>query len=216
MHDPVLVRGDEAVRDLHGEVRCLRRPNRAAAQPVAQRLAAQQLGHDVRLAFVLADVVHVDDVGIVQGTGRTGFSREPAQLGLVVWPREKHLDRDIAREAQVVGAKDPAHPAAPDLAAQDVAAGKDRIRRDRRRIATIASRRGGQAVGIALRHRGPPAEACALRDPCVKEAGRKPRLASEDRPADARDRREKPYARSAPFRTDAIWELRKLLVSPAA
>jgi len=59
----------------------LQRPPRGHVtrpQPLPQRAAAQQLGHDIRNSFVLSDVVDREDVGVVESAGGPRLAFEPA------------------------------------------------------------------------------------------------------------------------------------------
>jgi len=49
-----------------------------------------------------ADIVHSNDVRMVEGSGRARFQLEPLQLHLVAKPRE-NLDRNIPAKARVMG-----------------------------------------------------------------------------------------------------------------
>jgi hypothetical protein len=46
----------------------------------------EQLGDDVRRAFVLADVIDGDNVGMIESGGGLGFNLEPAQAIGIAWP----------------------------------------------------------------------------------------------------------------------------------
>ena len=76
MDDALLVRGGQAVRDLHGVVERLAHRQGAAAQALAQRLAFEQLRDDVGRAVVHADVVHREDVRVIQRRGGSRFLLE--------------------------------------------------------------------------------------------------------------------------------------------
>ena len=79
---------------------------------LAQRLAFEQLRHDVGHAVVHADVVDREDVRVIQRRSGARFLLEalkPAGIGRGV--RGKNLDRDVAPEPRVAGAIDLAHPA---------------------------------------------------------------------------------------------------------
>ena len=77
---------------------------------LTQRRALEQLGDDVGLIVVGADVVDGEDVGVVQGRGRAGFLLEAAQaIGIAGPERRQHLDRDIAVEPRVARPVDVAH-----------------------------------------------------------------------------------------------------------
>ena len=69
VHDPLVVRGGEAGRDLDGVLDRLAHRERAAAQARAQRLAFQQLGHEVRRPLVRPDVVEREDAGMGEHPG---------------------------------------------------------------------------------------------------------------------------------------------------
>ena len=90
----------------------LARRQRARCQRVAQRLAVEQLRHDVRRAVVHADVVHREDVRMVQRRGGSRFLLEALQpVGIGARRSRENLDRDVAPEARVARAIDLAHPA---------------------------------------------------------------------------------------------------------
>ena len=102
MHDADGVRRREAVRDLDGVVDGFARGKRAAVQRLAQRLAVEELGHDVRRAVGVADVVDGKDVRVIQRRCGACFLLE-ASHG--VGPRERgrreYLDRDGPVESNV-------------------------------------------------------------------------------------------------------------------
>ena len=111
MDDALLVSGGQAVCDLNGVVERGAHRDGSAAQSVAQRLALEQLRHDVGRAVVHADVVHREDVRMIQRRSGSRFLLEalkPAGIGRGV--RGKNLDRDVAPEARVAAAIDLAHP----------------------------------------------------------------------------------------------------------
>jgi hypothetical protein len=58
VHDAGTVRGGEAVRDLDRVIERQRRWHRAACEPLAQRLALEELEHEVRRTIVLGDIEH--------------------------------------------------------------------------------------------------------------------------------------------------------------
>jgi hypothetical protein len=70
MNDAFLVRCGQSVGNLQGEINGLAGGECAAAQPVTQGFAFQQLGNDVGRAFVFADVKNGENVGVVEcGSG---------------------------------------------------------------------------------------------------------------------------------------------------
>ena len=79
MDDALVVRGREAVGDLHGVVDGLAHRQRARAEPIAQRLALEQLRDDVRRAVLLADVVDGEDVRMIERGGRLRLLLEAAE-----------------------------------------------------------------------------------------------------------------------------------------
>ena len=66
VHDPLLVRRGEALGDLHRVVDRLAHRQRPAEETRPQRLALEQLRHDVRRAVCRSDVVDRRDVGMVE------------------------------------------------------------------------------------------------------------------------------------------------------
>ena len=79
---------------------------------VAQRLALQQFADDVRRAFVRADVVDGEDVGMIQRRRGAGFLLEAAKaVGIRRIRGGQDLDRDLASETRVVGEINLAHSA---------------------------------------------------------------------------------------------------------
>ena len=96
MHDSVRVRGRQSGGELLGVADALADRERTAAQKLAQRRSFEQLGNDVRLAVVHADVVHVEDVRVLQGCGGTRLERETAELLVAVRSGSQQLDGDLA------------------------------------------------------------------------------------------------------------------------
>ena len=103
----------EPVGELRAEVEQLGDGGGARTQAAAQRLALHQLHHHVvraRAAGRLADVVDVDDVGMVEGGGRARLAVEaPQQLG--VGAGAQHLEGDRPAQPRVPRAVDLAHAA---------------------------------------------------------------------------------------------------------
>ena len=117
MDDSLLVRRGQALRDLHGVFDRLADGKGAARKPRAQRLALEQLGHDVRRAVVGAEVVDRGDVRMVQRPGCLRLLFEAPQTVRVLRVRSgQDLDRNIALQPLVARAIDLAHPARPDRA----------------------------------------------------------------------------------------------------
>jgi len=121
MDDAFLVRGREALRELQGVAVRLMHRQSSFPQSLAQCDPVQQLGDDVRAALVRPDIVHVEDVGVIERAGGARFLFEAAQLSLIVQAGGEHLDGDVAPELAVVGDEDAPHPAAADLFRYSVA-----------------------------------------------------------------------------------------------
>ena len=85
---------------------------RACGQPVAKRLAFEQLRDDERRAVLGADVVDCQDVRVIERRGGLGFLREPTQpIRIRGEVGRKDLDRDFTPERGVARAIHLAHPA---------------------------------------------------------------------------------------------------------
>ena len=75
----------------------------ALSQARAQRPAVEQFRHHERHAEVRPDVVHRDDVRMVQARRRAGFLSEASQPVRVAHvARRQDLQRDVAVQARVV------------------------------------------------------------------------------------------------------------------
>ena len=100
MDDPLLVRGGEPPRDLNRVVERLAHRNGAGGQARAQRLALEELGHDVRRAVLHAEVVHRRDPRMVEDAGGPRLGLEALEPVRVLREgRGQDLDRDLAPEA---------------------------------------------------------------------------------------------------------------------
>lgn len=101
---------DQGVHDLPRVCDCLRWRKRTASEDRAEVLAVQELGDDERQIAGDTDIVHGDDVRVIQRRGRAGLDFEPADL--LARDRAAHgLDRDVAAQACVARPVDFAHPA---------------------------------------------------------------------------------------------------------
>jgi len=117
-----------------------------ADQAVAERLAVEQLLHDVRRAVEEADLVHGDDVGVVRHRRR---ARLAAEAGVDVLARGEvrvqHLERHAAPDPRVLRLEDHADAALADVAQQgELAAhdhaGTERVRTDIRYLSRLHHR----------------------------------------------------------------------------
>ena len=79
MDDAPVVRGREAICDLHGVFDSLSSGQRTCAEPIAERFAFQQFRDYERRAVLLADVVNRQDVRVIERGGRLRLLRETAE-----------------------------------------------------------------------------------------------------------------------------------------
>ena len=103
--DPLLVGRGQAVGDLGPVLDGLLQREPAGAQPLAQRLALEQLRDHVGDAAFEADVEDREDVRVVEGARRPRLALEALEpVGVDRGRARQHLDRDVAAEAGVAGA----------------------------------------------------------------------------------------------------------------
>ena len=76
MHDPPGVRRGQSAGCLLAQGDHLRRGKAVVGEIQLQRLASQQLHHQVGLSILFADIVDGADVRVVQGGGRPGLAQE--------------------------------------------------------------------------------------------------------------------------------------------
>jgi hypothetical protein len=102
--------------DLADDRRDLGERHRAAPQAIGQRLADQELEHQVRRAVgQLVPVVDLDDVGVAQARRDLGLAAEPGERLGVGDVGVQDLDRHLlARQPDVAGDEHRAHAAAPE------------------------------------------------------------------------------------------------------
>jgi hypothetical protein len=114
----------------------------ALADQVAQRPAGHQLHRVERRAVgPAAGLVHGDDAGVLEPRGDQDLALEPRLVDVAA--RQQLLDRDVAAELAIVGARHPAEAAAAVLAEELVAlavALRDLRRRPRAIRADLAAR----------------------------------------------------------------------------
>ena len=117
MHDAAVVRGREAHRGLLQHLgRLLDRKLAFALQHGAERFAFDEFHDEIRLAFVVADEIDLDDVRIVERGHAARFAQEALLDRLVVRERiGKHLDRDVAVQRSLEALVDHAHAAASEF-----------------------------------------------------------------------------------------------------
>jgi hypothetical protein len=108
-----------------------RRPHRLGPplEVLGQAAAGYELQDEVRPARGLADVVNLDDVGVLQAGDRRGLGAKAGQaLRAGLGPGQHHLQRHGAIEAELPGLVDHAHAAASQLP-------QDLVARHRRPVA---------------------------------------------------------------------------------
>jgi len=112
VHDALLVHGGQPEGDLHAHLDRLARRQRALRQPFPQRLAHQQLGHQVRRVALAAHVEHREHVGVVERRSRPRLRLEPLEpRGIRRRLGRQHLDRHLAAESRIARAEHHAHAA---------------------------------------------------------------------------------------------------------
>ena len=113
--DVAAVGGGEAVGDPQAPGDGGDRGRRAVPEDPAERLALEELGHDVGLIVVDADVVDGEEVGMIEGGGGAGLTLEAlAPIGAVRDLWRQHLDRHLAAELGVARPPHLTHPTGPD------------------------------------------------------------------------------------------------------
>ena len=148
MDDPLLVRRREPARDLGRVVEHLAYRDPASGQPLAQRLAFEELRDDVRRAVVFAEVVDREDAGMVQRRRRARLLLEPAQpVGVLRERRRQHLDRHLAVQPRVPRPIDLPHPARAERRQDLVGAHKSSGRKRHRVLSSLFDR----ALDVAIR-----------------------------------------------------------------
>jgi hypothetical protein len=117
VNDALVVYRGEAMGNLDRKIDGLLRREVAGAHTLGQRLAFEQLGHDIRPAVVRAEVVHGHDVRMVERTRHPRLLLETRQAHrIAIGGRLQDLDGDVAGQSRVVGAVDLAHASCPDQA----------------------------------------------------------------------------------------------------
>ena len=102
MDDAASVCGGEAMRDLCDPVEGVRKGNGPGAQPIAQRLAVEQLRDEVRPAVGCPDVIKRQQIRMIECAGRACLlleSPQPVRIGRE--PGRQHFDRDIAADPRI-------------------------------------------------------------------------------------------------------------------
>jgi hypothetical protein len=115
--DALVMRGGQTARELRGVLDCLPYGERPSAKPLAQRLAVEELRHEVADAAVGADVEHREDIWVIERRCRACFLLEsPQAIGVDPGRRGEHFEGDVAIEPRIAGTEDLAHTAGADRA----------------------------------------------------------------------------------------------------
>src|SRR2546426_12444419 len=126
MDHALVVRSRESHCDLGCVVESVFHAQRLSCHAIPESLAAEQFGDDVRPVLVLANVVHGNDVRVLEQGSGTRFLLEAAQCFLIPVAHSKHLDRHIAAQLFVAGGEDAAHATPAQLALDAIALGQRR------------------------------------------------------------------------------------------
>src|SRR5262249_15785108 len=112
MHDAFGMGGGQPVGNLLSVVNNNAHRQRAFVQLFAQYFAFQQFGHNEWVALVIADVVHRQNVWVIERRGSESLLLEAEQsVGVLRKRGGQDFDGDFAVEPSVAGAPDFAHPA---------------------------------------------------------------------------------------------------------
>src|SRR5687768_12300975 len=118
MNDSGLVSGRQpaACGDIKTQDLLPRWPSFVVVDPLAQRLAGDELHRDVEAVLVQAGLVDLHDVRVIEAGQCLGFPHRPRAPLLAprgAWPHE--LDRDPAIQRVVIGGQDDPHGAGAQL-----------------------------------------------------------------------------------------------------
>ncbi len=110
-------RGDPAaglVEDLEGELQIRREGQVAPAEPIVDRLPADELRHEVGDPLVLAEGVNREHIGVIHARHCARLGEEALAKAVAEELGPNELDRDVSLELLVVRAQDDSHPPAPE------------------------------------------------------------------------------------------------------
>ena len=83
------------------------------AEPIFQRAPGDQLGYEIGEALVFAEVVYLEDIGMVEPCDGLGFLGKPVRKGRVIGESGgQHLDGNVPVQRRVVGLEHGSHAAA--------------------------------------------------------------------------------------------------------
>src|ERR1019366_9983614 len=96
VHDSLVVRGSESVRDAERILYGAPHRERAGLQRFPQRLPFEQLADQERRSFVLAEVVNRENVGMIQrGNGLRFLLKTPQPVSVLGQRLGENLDRNF-------------------------------------------------------------------------------------------------------------------------
>ncbi|WAS90916.1 hypothetical protein O0S08_32405 [Nannocystis poenicansa] len=155
MDEPAVVRRRQPATGLQRDLEAHVDGRSMRAQPVAQRVADDQLHRQVDAALVLAGLVDRHDVRVGQAGQRLRLAQQAGLCRGAGVGRAEQLERDAAPEQLVARQVDLAHAAASEHAEQRVAA-DPRGRREalRPRSRPRAHRRGRRSLVLVAEHHG--------------------------------------------------------------
>jgi hypothetical protein len=140
----------QPARDLRRQLQGLAHRQRRGRQPLAQRRAVEQLEDEVGHAVLCADVVHRQDVRVLQRSERACLLLEAAHQIFV--EARQHLDRHLAAEARIVRAVDLRHAALAERRADLVGAEPGALGERRRALGDLGQLGQQRIAGAAVHH----------------------------------------------------------------
>lgn len=131
VHDALLVRRGQRLRDLAGELHGLGGRQGTLCQPLLERLPLQQLHDGVGDVAFMAENEDGEDVGVGKRCHGPGLPLEPCQgLGVVGDPLGDQLHRHLPPETCIPGAIDLPHATGPQLT-EDLVGAETRAKPER-------------------------------------------------------------------------------------
>src|SRR3984885_9048743 len=96
MDNAFLMRGGQSAGDLHSVIDRLANGKRSTLDLLAQCFSIEQLGNQIRRAFIGAHLENRKNIGMIQRRGGARLLLEaPQPLGIAGEGRRQNLDRDI-------------------------------------------------------------------------------------------------------------------------